>query len=289
MVTSSANAVALSWNDLVEASMNDKEIQEILQVVRKGETQQLPLEFRAFANELCEVADILLRTDRIVIPKKMRTRVLEIAHEGHLGMQMMKALLRSSVWWPKIDREVEEYVKKCRGCSLVSAPEAPEPMTRKRMPSGPWEDIAIDFLGPLPEGQWLFVVVDYYSRFMEVVEMERITARDTVGELATIFGRFGVPKTLRTDNGPQLRAECEEFQGYCRELGNELVNTTPYWPQANGEVERQNRTILKRLRIAHELGKDWRMELRAFLLSCHKPFCYWKITIGIDVRKANQK
>lgn len=142
-------------------------------------------------------------------------------------------------------------------------------MHRRQLPTAPWEDIAVDFLGPLPDGQWLFVVVDYYSRFMEVVEMNRITAKDTIGELATIFGRFGIPKTMRADNGPQLRAECEELQSYCQELGVELVNTTPYWPQANGEVERQNRTILKRLRIAHELGKDWRRELRAFLLSYH--------------------
>lgn len=47
------------------------------------------------------------------------------------------------------------------------------------------------------------------------------------------------------------------------------MNTIPYWPQMNGQVERQNRSILKRLRIAQELGKDWRKELREFLLVYH--------------------
>ena len=37
----------------------------------------------------------------------------------------------------------------------------------------------------------------------------------------------------------------------------------------NGEVERQNRSILKRLRIAQELGQDWKQELRRYLMMYH--------------------
>ncbi|XP_055633294.1 uncharacterized protein LOC129773673 [Toxorhynchites rutilus septentrionalis] len=99
--------------------------------------------------------------------------------------------------------------------------------------------------------------------------MRNITAADTIRELSTIFGRFGIPITMRADNGPQLSNECRELRQFCEELNIELVNTIPYWPQANGEVERQNRNILKRLRIAQELGNDWRLELRKFLLAYH--------------------
>ncbi|XP_055633997.1 uncharacterized protein K02A2.6-like [Toxorhynchites rutilus septentrionalis] len=168
-----------------------------------------------------------------------------------------------------MDREVEHFLKDCRGCILVSAPDVPVPMARKLLPAGPWQEIAVDFMGPLPEGQWLFVVVDYYSRFVEVAEMKNVTVADTIRELSTIFGRFGVPITMRADNGPQLSGECKELKQFCEEFNIELVNTIPYWPQANGEVERQNRNILKRLRIAQELGKDWRLELRKFLLAYH--------------------
>lgn len=269
IVNFSANVVAIPWEDLVEASQSDPEIQLVLEHLGQDRRQDIPIEFRVFANELCQVGDILLRGDRIVVPGKLRPRVLQIAHEGHLGISMMKSSLRSSVWWPKLDRDVESFVKKCRGCILVSAPEVPEPIRRKQMPAGPWQEIAVDFLGPLPDGQWLFVVVDYYSRFVEVIEMSSITAQHTIRELSTIFGRFGIPCTMRADNGPQLSIECKELRDFCQELNIELVNTIPYWPQANGEVERQNRSILKRLRIAQELGKDWRMELRKFLLAYH--------------------
>lgn len=130
-------------------------------------------------------------------------------------------------------------------------------------------DVAADFLGPLPDGQYLLVVVDYYSRFMEVVEMQSITAADTISELATIFSRYGLPVSLRVDNGPQFSEKCVEFRDFCQENGIKLVNTIPFWPAMNGEVKRQNRSLLKRLRIAQELGKNWREEMRKYLLTYH--------------------
>lgn len=168
-----------------------------------------------------------------------------------------------------MDAEVERYVKQCRGCTLVAAPEAPEPMQRSQLPSAPWQTVALDFLGPLPEGQHLLVVVDCYSRFMEVVEMEKTTAKDVMREISIMFSRFGMPTVLKADNAPQLSSECTEFREFCVTNGIRLLNTIPYWPQSNGEVERQNRSILKRLRIAQELGQDWRAELRRYLLTYH--------------------
>lgn len=266
---SSATSAALKWDDLVRESQEDVEIQQVFECLERGISHELPLQFRVVANELCRCEDILLRTDRIVIPQSLRERVLQIAHEGHIGIRMMKLHLRDSVWWPKMDAAVESFVKRCRGCILVSAPEPPEPMVRKNMPNGPWQEIAIDFLGPLPDGQTLLVVVDYYSRYIEVCEMTQTTSKETINQLSTIFSRFGVPLTLRADNGPQFNANCEEFQVFCEDLGLQLINTIPYWPQQNGEVERQNRSILKRLKIAQQLGQDWRKVLSQFLLSYH--------------------
>lgn len=184
-------------------------------------------------------------------------------------MRMMKSHLRTNVWWPQIDQQVEKFVRQCKGCALVAAPNPPEPLIRKKLPDQPWIDVAADFLGPLPDGQYLLVVVDYYSRFMEVSEMNSITASDTISELAIIFSRYGLPMTLRVDNGPQLNENCEEFREFCESNGIRLINTIPFWPAMNGEVERQNRSLLKRLRIAQQLGKDWKAEMHQYLLTYH--------------------
>ena len=64
-----------------------------------------------------------------------------------------------------------------------------------------------------------------------------------------MFARFGVPFSLRTDNGPQFVSE--GFESFLQAGGVEHCRMTPLWPQANGEVAHQNRTLLKSLQIAN--------------------------------------
>ena len=54
---------------------------------------------------------------------------------------------------------------------------------------------------------------------------------------------------------------------YMKENGIEHRTVTPLWPQANGEIERQNRTLLKAMKIAYSKGQNWRKELPKFLLA----------------------
>ena len=70
---------------------------------------------------------------------------------------------------------------------------------------------------------------------------------------------------LKTDHGPQLVSE--EFEAFLAENGIEHRTTQLLWPQANGEVERQNRTLMKSIEIAQIEGKDWREELQTFLIA----------------------
>ena len=75
-------------------------------------------------------------------------------------------------------------------------------MARAYPPSGLWQDCAADILGPLPSGENLLVVVDYYSRYFEVVILRSTTSTKVINSLQPIFARFGVPYTLKTENGP---------------------------------------------------------------------------------------
>lgn len=207
-------------------------------------------------NEFCFCDNVLLRGTKIVIPESLRVKTLELAHIIHSGESAMKALLRTKVWWPGIDEMVKKFVSKCRECILNSLPNPPEPLHRRQLPIAPWIDLATDFIGPFPTGEYILVVVDYYSRFQELEVMKGITASSTVKVFRKIFGRYGYPATLTADNGPQFISE--DFKTYCEEVGVSLNTTTPYFPQQNGEVERQNRDIKRFCRIATNLNEDWR-------------------------------
>jgi len=93
-------------------------------------------------------------------------------------------------------------VRCCKGCTLVSAPNPSNPMKRRTFPMASWVDVAMDFLGPLPSSDYLFVMVDYYSRYKEIKIMRTIDAKNTIGVMKEIFSRLGFPKTITADNGP---------------------------------------------------------------------------------------
>ncbi|XP_062700623.1 uncharacterized protein K02A2.6-like [Aedes albopictus] len=263
-VAINAAPVALKLTEIEQESERDEAIKAVGIGLQQGEWCEAATPFKLFCSELCFAGKILLRGTRMVIPENLRARTLDLAHEGHPGMTIMKQRLRAKVWWPKLDTQVEKYVKGCRGCALVAAPAPPEPMKRKELPSQPWQHVAIDFLGPLPSGHYLFVVVDYFSRYIEVEIMKKTDSTETIKRLSTIFARFGLPVTVTADNGPQFTSE--EFRNYCESSNIKLISTTPYWPQQNGEVERQNRSILERLSISQATNTDWLSELNKYLL-----------------------
>ena len=167
------------------------------------------------------------------MPKVLRSRVLELAHEGHQGIVKMKERLRSKVWWPGIDNDAERKCRECYGCQLVTKETITPPVKITRMPERPWQDLALDLLGPMPTGEHLLVLVDYFSRWVEVDIIKSTTSETIIKCLDKQFSRYGVPSTLRTGNGPNLvSAEMEE---YLNEMGIEHRLTTPLWPRQMGK------------------------------------------------------
>lgn len=164
-----------------------------------------------------------------------------------------------------MDADADVFVKKCLSCTLVSKTDPPPPLHRTELPSQAWEFVAIDYMGPLPSGEHILVVVDYFSRFVELAFTRSTSASETIRLLWKIFACHGFPVRLKSDNAQAFHSH--EFQSFLADYGIEHVTSPPLWPQANGEVERQNRSILKRLKIAHSEGLNMEIEVYKFILS----------------------
>ena len=95
--------------------------------------------------------------------------------------------------------------------------------------------------------------------------MRSTTSEKVIEFLEKIFTTHGLPLSLRSDNGPQFRSEV--LEQYLEDSGIEYRKTTPLWPQANGEMERQNKSLLKRMKIAQAEGKEWKKEIRKYLVA----------------------
>ena len=254
---------AMTIAEVQEESRTDPELQLLRQSISQGSWPAELKRYEIIKYELCVLGDLVLRGTRLILPSSLRKTALELAHEGHPGIVKMKHHLRSKVWWPEVDKQAEQFVRRCHGCQLVGNPDPCEPITRTELPTRPWQHLAIDFLGPVDEN-YLLVAVDYYSRFVEVVVMKKITTARVIPILTEMFARHGIPISIKCDNGPQFISEA--WEGFLKENGIKLQHTTPLWPQANGEIERQNRGLLKSMRIAHAEGRNWKEELHKYLL-----------------------
>ena len=256
---------AMSFDEVKKASIDCSEMKLVRDALLDGRWSTCLPAYRSVYTELSDVEGVVMRGNNIVMPVVLRAKAVELAHEGHQGIEKTKHLLRSKLWWPGMDKEAEVKCRECHECQVVSAPSKPPPMVSTKMPDRPWEHIACDILGPLPNGESVFVVVDYYSRYFEVCFLKSTQSDKITAALDSIICRWGVPLSVRTDNGPQFVSS--EFQEFLQSYGIYWLSTTPMWPAANGEVERQNRSLLKSLKIAHMSGKDYKAELRRFLLA----------------------
>lgn len=263
LVVEESRPMALALSELKKVCEGDQELAFVRNGLYNNNWDPSVQNYKMFEHELCFQDNLLLRGNKIVIPSNLRPKVLAAAHEGHPGIVAMKTRLRSKVWWPKIDKDAEHFVRACKGCTLVSAPNPPNPMRRRELPVQPWIDVAIDYLGPLPSGHYLLVIVDYFSRYKEVKISKATDTLHTVNMLKEIFSRLGAPVSITADNGPQFSST--EFGNFCKEFGIRLFHSVPYWPQQNGEVERQNRDILKRLRISQSQKTNWQDDLLKYL------------------------
>ena len=86
-----------------------------------------------------------------------------------------------------------------------------------------------------------------------------------INSLEKMFGTHGFPYTVTSDNGPHFMAE--SFQKFLKDNGIKHRKITPLWPQANGEIECQNRSLLKRMQIAQVEREDWKKAVLRYLVA----------------------
>ena len=262
-VAQESTPIGLSPREIERESADDPELASVRHYVQTGDRSQCFMPgYTCVKKELCIIGKLVLGGDRIVIPQILRKVVLELNHEGHQGVVKTKSRLRTNVWWSKMDGDVERMCRSCHGCQVTEQYSPPETMQKTESPTGRWQNAVADLMGPMPGGNNLLVVVDYYSRSFEVVVMKSTTTPGIIAALTDIFARFGFPNTLKTDKGAQFVSG--EFERCLHECGIDYRKSPPLWPQANGEVERQNRTLLKSMKIAAAEGKRWLMNYRKF-------------------------
>ena len=134
-----------------------------------------------------------------------------------------------------MDQEIVKNVKGCDKCQSNQSAPAEAPLRPWEWPGLPWSRIHIDYGGTY-KGEMFLVVVDAYSKWLEVHRMKSIMSTATSEELKEVFATHGIPATLVSDNGSNFTSS--EFQEFMKNNGIKRIKVAPYHPVSNGLAER---------------------------------------------------
>lgn len=176
---------------------------------------------------------------RVVVPSSLRCRVLEILHSPHLGILRTKRIARDYVFWPGLNADLENAVKRCSACQKVGEKPGPRQFESWKRTDRPMQRIHLDFLDY--QGRKFVILVDAFSSWIEIQQMNQADATHLIRFLKSFFQTFGDPEYIVTDNGPPFGSH--QLQKFCDERGVKLVHSPPYHPQSNGQAERAVRTF----------------------------------------------
>lgn len=235
---------------ITKATFNDGTLQEVINHTRYGwpthinDVRSEIRDYFAARNDLSESRGLLLYRDRIVIPENIREEILNSLHDGHLGLTKTRAKAQSTVWWPKIARDIQSKIVTCKFCQVNKPTQHREPMKCTPLPLRPWQRVGADLC--TSQGKQYLVVTDYYSRFIELAYLETTTSAQVIGKLKNMFSRWGIPEEVMSDNGSQFTSE--EFRLFAEEYQFKQTFSSPHYPQSNGAAESAVKTAKRILK-----------------------------------------
>lgn len=209
--------------------------QQLLSFIREGWPKTVPdelVEYSKYQASLNVYKGLILYCQRIWIPHSMRDEILKRLHSSHMGQTKMYSLAQTSIWWPKLRDSITKISDSCMHCAQ-HRPNKSEPLITTPLPSDPWRKVGVDLLKK--DSKWYIVVIDYYSKYIELSHLPRLDTRNVIQRLEVIFARHGIPEIVFTDNGTQLTSD--EMQRFAEEWDFKIVTRSPSYPQANGLAE----------------------------------------------------
>ncbi len=206
---------------------------------------------------------------RIYIPQNhaLRGEIIAASHNhitaGHPGIEKTKELVLQEYWWPKMKKDIENYVHACETCQRTksSTQAKAAPLHPNTIPSRPWTHISVDMITGLPRcnGQdAILMIVDRFSK--EIIPIACTTELSSEGWAKIlrdeVYAKHGMPQVVISDRGTMF---VSKFMKDLYDLLHIKANaSTTYHPQTDGQTEQVNQEVEKYLRIfVNHLQDDW--------------------------------
>ena len=144
--------------------------------------------------------------------------------QGHMRIEKCTQRSRQSVFWPFINSDIKDMVSSCTTCLTHRNRQQQETLIPHKIPSRPWTKVATD-LFTLYGKDYTVLVIDYYSKYVEVEYLKDTSSSTVIKKLKKIFSRHGIPQKLCSDNGPEFKSK--EFQRFAMQW--DIKHKTSSW------------------------------------------------------------
>ena len=211
---------------------------------RQGRVPRAARFYWSFRDELSIDGDLLTKGERVVIPLSCRDSILVDLHGSHAGINKAMDLARTCVYWPGMEADVTDYIKRCLTC-IESSNLPVEMLHPHEVPPGPWVKIGVDFFQD-HLGKKHLIVADYFSKFPYVFPVASSHHFKTISHLCELFAAEGVPAIVMSDNGPPFNGE--EFRQFSRDFDFIHTTSSPHFHQLNGFIE----SMVKKVKNAYK-------------------------------------
>ena len=207
--------------------------------------------FWNFRDEIVAFNGVLLKGNRVIIPKNMQADILVKIHTGHQGIEKCRLRARETVYWCGINGDIDNMIRKCDVCQHNQTAQPKEEMIPIDA-TYPWEIVGSDMFHF--RGEEYLLVVDYYSSYSIIRKLSSTTSCAGVSKLKLIFSEFGIPNFFISDNARQY--DSAEFRKFEAEYDFKHETSSPRYPQCNGKSERFVGIVKKALQKAYEARED---------------------------------
>jgi hypothetical protein len=197
-----------------------------------------------------------IQLDRIITPAHLE--IIKECHGkkiGHGGVERtLNKILSLGGRWQFMRQDVRKFIAHCPACQKMSQINLPI-HTIKYIASTyhTMECLNIDFVGPYPDKGYLLVIIDTFTRWIELYPSVDATAKAALEGLLQHFGRYGCPRLIRSDRGPHFANEL--IAGFLKATGTPHNLTLAYSSEENAIVERSNKEVNRHI-IAYTFDND---------------------------------
>jgi rRNA-processing protein FCF1 len=196
---------------------------------------------------------------RLIVPLAKQAAILKKLHESHAGLSKTNQLAKTAVFWPGINRQIEDLIHSCSFCVNHMKAPCKQPLLPTDIPKHPFHTVGADLFSL--NGDDFILVVDYYTKWIVIEQLKTTSSASVIQTLEKTFADYGLVSVLRSDNGPQFSSA--QFKQFMLKHEIKHVTSSPGYAQSNGCVERYIQTAKNMMKKCREEGKSFYNGLRA--------------------------